>query len=228
MAFLFASPLLDPVVLGVLIFLVGVEGTVAYAVLTFSASVLIGALFARLGLEKDVKLFPAAARPGGRIWGNRTGRSVRIDRREGTFSAPPGKSTQRRPSMSATRSAADTAIQVGVIVLTLIAAAVHLSLLFPDPAFILNGLGYLTLLAALYLPIPQLVPYRRVVRVTLMGYATLTILLWVAIGERSLLGFSTTADEVALVILLLLESRRMRSLVATPIDNCHCGAYTEE
>ncbi len=55
MAFLFASPLLDPVVLGVLVFLVGVEGTVAYAVLTFSASILIGALFARLGLEKDVK-----------------------------------------------------------------------------------------------------------------------------------------------------------------------------
>jgi len=113
--------------------------------------------------------------------------------------------------MSATRSAADTAIQVGVVVLTLIAAAVHLSLLFPDPAFILNGLGYLTLLAALYLPIPRLVHYRCVVRLTLIGYATLTILLWVAIGERNLLGFTTTADEVALVILLLLEGRRMRS-----------------
>jgi hypothetical protein len=49
------------------------------------------------------------------------------------------------------------------------------------------------------------------VRLTLMGYATLTILLWVAIGERNLLGFSTTAAEVALVILLLLEGRRMRS-----------------
>ena len=62
--------------------------------------------------------------------------------------------------MSATHSATDTAIRAGVVVLTLIAAAVHLSLLFPDPAFILNGLGYLALLAALYLPIPQLVPYR--------------------------------------------------------------------
>ena len=113
--------------------------------------------------------------------------------------------------MSETRSAADKAFRVGAIVLTLIAAAVHLSLLFPDPAFILNGLGYLTLLAALYLPIPQLVPYRRVVRLTLIGYATLTILLWVAIGERNLLGFSTTADEVALVILLLVEGRRIRS-----------------
>jgi len=113
--------------------------------------------------------------------------------------------------MSATRSSADTAIQLGVVLLTLIAAAVHLSLLFPDPAFILNGLGYLTLLAALYLPIPRLVPYRSVVRWTLIGYATLTILLWIAIGERSLIGFSATADEVALVILLLLEGRRMRS-----------------
>jgi uncharacterized protein len=55
MAFLFASPLLDPVVLGVLVFLIGVEGTFAYAVLTFLASILIGALLAKLGLEKDVK-----------------------------------------------------------------------------------------------------------------------------------------------------------------------------
>jgi hypothetical protein len=114
--------------------------------------------------------------------------------------------------MSETRSAADTAIQGGVIVLTLIAASVHLSLLFPDPAFILNGLGYLMLLAALYLPIPWLVPHRRALRWALIGYATLTILLWTAIGERNVLGYLTTADEVALVLLLLIESRRTRSL----------------
>jgi len=112
---------------------------------------------------------------------------------------------------TAPQSAADIAIRIGVVVLTLITAIVHLSLLFPDPVFILNGLGYLTLLAALYLPIARLVPHRRLVRLTLIGYATLTILLWVAIGERSLLGYSTTADEVALVILLLLEGKRMRS-----------------
>ena len=63
MAFLFASPLLDSVVLGVLVFLVGIKGTAAYAVLTFSASVLIGALFARLGLEKDVKTLRRPAGP---------------------------------------------------------------------------------------------------------------------------------------------------------------------
>jgi uncharacterized membrane protein YraQ (UPF0718 family) len=61
MAFLFASPLLDPVVLGVLVFLIGVEGTVAYAVLTFLASILIGVLLAKLGLERDVKPIRGAA-----------------------------------------------------------------------------------------------------------------------------------------------------------------------
>jgi hypothetical protein len=105
----------------------------------------------------------------------------------------------------------DIAIRIGVVVLTLTTAIVHLSLLFPDPVFILNGLGYLTLLVVLYLPNPRLVPYRRVVRWTLIGYAALTTLLWVAIGERTVLGYSTTADEVALIMLLLVEGRRMRS-----------------
>jgi hypothetical protein len=111
-------------------------------------------------------------------------------------------------SSTAARSTVDIAIRIGVVILTLMAAIVHLSLLFPDPVFILNGLGYLTLLAALYLPIPRLVSYRRVVRWTLIGYATLTVLAWVVIGERTLLGYSTTAGEVALVILLLIEGRR--------------------
>jgi hypothetical protein len=112
-----------------------------------------------------------------------------------------------KPSI-APRSAADIAIRIGVVVLTLMAAVVHLSLLFPDPVFILNGIGFLALLVALYLPVSRLVPHRRAVRWTLIGYATLTILAWVAIGERTLLGYSTTAGEVALVLLLLVEGRR--------------------
>jgi hypothetical protein len=112
-------------------------------------------------------------------------------------------------SSTAPRSTVDIAIRIGVVVLTLMAAIVHLSRLFPDPVFILNGLGYLTLLAALYLPIPRLVSHRRVVRWALFGYATLTILAWVAIGERTLLGYSTTAGEVGLVVLLLMEGRRV-------------------
>jgi uncharacterized protein len=55
MAFLFASPLLDPVVLGVLAFVVGVKGTAVYAVVTFVGSVAIGALLSKLGFQDAVK-----------------------------------------------------------------------------------------------------------------------------------------------------------------------------
>ncbi|MBI3974438.1 MAG: permease [Chloroflexi bacterium] len=55
MAFLISSPLLDGIVLGVLVFLIGPKLTVLYAAVTFLASMGIGALFARFGFERDVK-----------------------------------------------------------------------------------------------------------------------------------------------------------------------------
>src|SRR5215217_1111151 len=55
MTFLFASPLLDPVVLGLLAFVIGLKGAALYAVVTFVASIGRGVLLARLGLESDVK-----------------------------------------------------------------------------------------------------------------------------------------------------------------------------
>jgi uncharacterized protein len=55
MTFLFASPLLDPVVLGLLAFVIGLKGATLYAVVTFVASIGMGVLLARLGLESDVK-----------------------------------------------------------------------------------------------------------------------------------------------------------------------------
>jgi hypothetical protein len=113
--------------------------------------------------------------------------------------------------MTSSRTPTDIALQIGIIILTLITAFVHLPLNFPDPVFILNGLGYLMLLAAPYLPIAQLVPYRRIVRWLLIGYAALTVILWLAIGLRTPTGYITTADEVVLILLLLLETRRSRS-----------------
>jgi hypothetical protein len=50
--------------LGVLVFLIGVEGTVAYAVVTFLASILVAALWSKLGLDSDVKPLGRAAAPG--------------------------------------------------------------------------------------------------------------------------------------------------------------------
>ena len=109
-----------------------------------------------------------------------------------------------------TTTHASTALRVGIVLLTLATALIHLQLAFPDPAFILNGLGYLTLLAALYLPVPRLVRYRNVVRWVLIGFTALTIVLWILLGARTPIGYIDKAIEVALILLLLLEARRSR------------------
>jgi hypothetical protein len=110
--------------------------------------------------------------------------------------------------MTTSRTSTDTALRVGIVLLTLATALIHLQLAFPDPAFILNGLGYLTLLAALYLPVPRLARYRNVVRWVLVGFTALTIFLWVLLGARIPIGYVDKAIEVALIVLLLLEARR--------------------
>jgi len=99
-------------------------------------------------------------------------------------------------------------LQWGIILLTIATAGIHISLLFPDVLFILNGLGYLTLLAALYLPIPVLATYRPWVRWALMGFTALTIILWVIMGARGPLAYIDKAIEVVLIVLLFIESRR--------------------
>ena len=110
--------------------------------------------------------------------------------------------------MSTARTSTDATLRAGIILLTLATALIHLQLAFPDPMFILNGLGYLALLAALYLPIPQLARYRNLVRWVFIGYTALTLTLWLIIGARTAIGFISAAAEVALIVLLLLEARR--------------------
>ncbi|MBA4398460.1 MAG: hypothetical protein C0396_01075 [Anaerolinea sp.] len=98
-------------------------------------------------------------------------------------------------------------MQAVIILLALIAAGIHLSLLFPDVIFILNGLGYLGLTAAyfLQLPVPFLQDRKRLVRFALIGYTALTLILWLAIGEQTPLGIFTAAIEVLLIVLLLFQ-----------------------
>ena len=110
--------------------------------------------------------------------------------------------------MSTARVSVNAALRIGVVVFTLGTALIHLQLNFPDPVFILNGLGYLTLLAALYLP--QVARYRNAVRWVLIGYTALTILLWILIGARVPIGYIDKAIEVALIVVLLLEARNSR------------------
>jgi hypothetical protein len=104
-----------------------------------------------------------------------------------------------------------TMLRIAIIVLTLGTALTHISLLFPDVVFILNGFGYLVLLGALYLPIPALAGRRRQVRWVLMGYTLLTILLWVAFGLREPIGYINKLNEVLLLGALILEDRTVEA-----------------
>ena len=102
-------------------------------------------------------------------------------------------------------------LQVGIILLTVSTAAIHFSLVFPSVLFILNGFGYLTLLATLYLPIPQLTGYRHLLRWALMGYTVLTVVLWVIMGSRLPIAYVNKAVEIVLIVLLGVESRQNTS-----------------
>lgn len=103
---------------------------------------------------------------------------------------------------------------LGIVALTLITAAVHLYLgSLGLPMFVLNGLGYLALLAALYAPVPRLAPYKNIVRWVLIGYTALTIVLWLVLtgGASTTLGYADKVVELALIALLLLERRNQRA-----------------
>ena len=111
--------------------------------------------------------------------------------------------------MSSTSISASDPIKIGIIVLTVGTALIHLYLgLQGFPLFILNGLGYLTLLAALTLPISRISEYRNLTRWVLVGYAALTIFLWILVGARNAIGYTDKVIELALVSLLVLDARR--------------------
>ncbi|MGL4649130.1 MAG: hypothetical protein ACRC1H_06965, partial [Caldilineaceae bacterium] len=78
---------------------------------------------------------------------------------------------------------------VAIVLLAAATALIHLYLAWvviprtngtgnPDPMFTLNGLGYLALVAALYLPLGFLRRRRALIRWVLIGYTALTLFLW--------------------------------------------------
>jgi hypothetical protein len=100
-------------------------------------------------------------------------------------------------------------IRLGIVLLTLASAAIHISLLFPDPMFILNGIGFLVLLAAYILPLSFLEGKKDIICWAFIGYTALTIAAWIALGDKSmLLGYFTKGIEILLIILLLADQRR--------------------
>ena len=111
--------------------------------------------------------------------------------------------------MASTDVSATDPLRVGVIVLTVGTALIHLYLgLQGFPLFVLNGLGYLGLLVTLTLALPYLSEYRNLTRWVLIGYTALTILLWILVGARNPIGYTDKVIEVCLITLLLIEARR--------------------
>jgi len=111
-----------------------------------------------------------------------------------------------------------------IILLGLLTAVLHIAAaldkqLFPDgpdPLFILNGLGYIGILGAYFLPIPFFQQKHELVRKGFMGYAVLTIAAWIFIwviqyviinhtpffSHDSLYGVPSKIAEVMLILLL--------------------------
>src|SRR3970040_392000 len=100
-------------------------------------------------------------------------------------------------------------LRTGILIFGLITAGVHLYLNVRlgrfDPAFTANGLGYLALLAAFFFNPPLLVGRERLLHYVVMGFAAVTIVSFLAIGDKGdLLGWATKADEVLLIAALWL------------------------
>jgi hypothetical protein len=74
--------------------------------------------------------------------------------------------------------------------------------------FILNGLGYLGLLAVLQLPVPQLARFRSAARWALIAFAAVTIVLFFVMAPKpyTILGYVDKTIEVALIALLLADA----------------------
>ena len=101
-------------------------------------------------------------------------------------------------------------IDFAIIGLTIVTAVIHVVL--GSPLLILNGLGYLALLAVLFVPLSQLQPWQRFARWGLIGYTVLTIILYFVAHRGGIwmedgLGLGTKMVEIILVLLLLVSQQ---------------------
>lgn len=76
--------------------------------------------------------------------------------------------------------------------------------------FILNFVGYIVLVAALYLPF--LLRFQVIIRWLLIAFAAVTVILWyILVGSHANpIGYADKAVEVALIVLLLIEAFQPR------------------
>lgn len=104
-------------------------------------------------------------------------------------------------------------VKIGIIILTVITALIHVSmaLAFSDPLFtplfLLNGVGYIILLVGYFLP--MLEKYRGTIRWLFIGYTAVTIIAYFGAnaGDYSTFGLVDKAVEVLLIVLLFLDRK---------------------
>ena len=111
-------------------------------------------------------------------------------------------------------------LAAGVILLTLITAAIHFYLApieFGTGAtlfgvlFVLNGLGYLTMLAVIYAPVGFLAPYRLAARMILIVIAAASIGAYFYVGVFDTIGWVDKAVEAGLIVVVLIETVSARA-----------------
>jgi len=105
-------------------------------------------------------------------------------------------------------------VQFGIMITTVITAVIHLYLgiTLPYTLFILNGIGYLALLIALFIQVSLAQKNRNLIRWVMMGFVAVTIVAWLAIGDKSwpsgALGYITKLDEIISLALLWMDRGR--------------------
>ena len=101
-------------------------------------------------------------------------------------------------------------LRTAILILTLATSLIHFALNVTmgrfDPVFTANALGYLALGAAFIFPFSFLKGREKLVHIVFMVYTTITILAWVALGEKNIAttqGMLGYADKLVEVLLLL-------------------------
>jgi hypothetical protein len=106
-------------------------------------------------------------------------------------------------------------VKIGIALATLLTAVIHISL--GELLLILNGLGYLVLWAALFLPIAAFAKWRGQIRWLFVGYTLLTIVLYFVFHPNGTwqedgLGVATKFIEVLLLLLLIYDGQDQSSV----------------
>ena len=133
-------------------------------------------------------------------------RAIKVESPTGTAVNPPDVFLSIRPG----------AVQIGIMVLGVIAAFLHIAWQFSDPSetipatFVIgSGVLYLILLAVLYWPAQAISRVRTVVRWLAIVYTAAILIAWVVLGPKNTpVEFITWGIELALIVLLFVESRQ--------------------